>query len=146
MIRFTWLALASFPILTLLAGCSGSGTVKVDGVVTLDGKPLANATVTFHSADGKGRTAIGTTDAQGAFTLTSYSADDGIVPGDYKVVVFASGNAGAGDKLNMDGARRQEELKTAIIHANYGNLAKTPLQRKIDGKAKVDIPLKSDGT
>ena len=147
MFRKVSLACVTLPLLIVAVGCGSNGTVKVEGIVTLDGKPLADATVTFHSADGKGRTAIGTTDAQGNYSLQSYSANDGIVPGDYKVVVFVGGGAAAaGNNFNMDGAKRLQDLKTATIHANYSNLAQTPLKKKIDGKGKVDLQLKADGT
>jgi hypothetical protein len=55
----------------MIAGCSGSQkgppTAVADGVVTLKGAPLANATVTFLSE--KGSLAIGETDAEGKFKL-----------------------------------------------------------------------------
>ena len=52
-------------------GCGG-GTANVSGVVTLDGKPVEGATVTFtpDSKDGGGVGAsYGKTDAQGRFSL-----------------------------------------------------------------------------
>lgn len=58
--------------LATLFGCSGSkqpplGTVE--GFVTLDGKPLATAAVLF-TPEGRGRTSIGITDADGRYSLT----------------------------------------------------------------------------
>lgn len=58
--------------LVLAAGCSRSdrpplGTVT--GTVTLDGAPLANALVLFTPA-GPGRTSLGSTGADGTYTLT----------------------------------------------------------------------------
>lgn len=76
----------------VLAGCGGSGSkldsIPVKGKVTLDGQPVKNARVRFipDSAD-KGRSAIGDTDANGAFKLSTVRAADGIIPGAYKVDV-----------------------------------------------------------
>src|SRR5262245_12374499 len=71
---------------TAALGCGQGKTVKVEGVVTLDGKPLPAATVTFVP-DGNGRAASGRTDQDGIFRLTTFRTDDGAVPGEYKVTV-----------------------------------------------------------
>lgn len=67
-------------------------TVKVTGVVTLDGKPLADAGVKFHPLSDKGfQGATGMTDAEGKYELGMIiGAKDrkpGVVPGKYKVTV-----------------------------------------------------------
>ena len=67
--------------------------------VTADGLPAAGATVTFFKKEaGKngapdtwGQTADGLTDASGAAMLTTYSANDGVVPGEYAAVVVQTG-------------------------------------------------------
>ena len=71
---------AAMTLLVLLissAGCSRSEVqlAKVTGTVTLDGKPLPDAILRFIP-EGKGRTAIGRTDAEGRYEL-SYSATAG---------------------------------------------------------------------
>jgi hypothetical protein len=69
-------------------GCGGSGTVKVKGVVTLDGQPLSGATVMFVPFEGQGtRPATGATHPDGSFQLTTFKANDGALPGTYHVVV-----------------------------------------------------------
>jgi hypothetical protein len=72
-------------------GCGGDGLtrVPVEGTVTAKGVPVGNATVSFLPADvTKGEGGIGTTDADGRFTLTgSRRGDSGVVPGRYKVRV-----------------------------------------------------------
>lgn len=52
-----------------LAGCSGrhADVAAVEGVVTLDGEPLGEATVQFQPAEG--RTSIGRTDSRGRYRL-----------------------------------------------------------------------------
>jgi len=77
-------------LLAMLIGCSNGGgesldTVKVSGLVKLNGAPLAGATVTFAPADKTGRTAVGLSDAEGKFTLTTVTAGDGALPGSYHV-------------------------------------------------------------
>ncbi|HCS53380.1 carboxypeptidase-like regulatory domain-containing protein [Rubinisphaera sp.] len=65
-IQFLSVALFCF-MLTGCGGSSGPPLGNVSGTVTLDGKPLEDATVTFYP--GEGRSAIGTTDASGNYTL-----------------------------------------------------------------------------
>ena len=80
--------------LTLLAGCGGGPsrppTYPVEGTVTLDGKPLPDATVTFRPAgtDSGQRPANGKTDADGRYQLTTFSAGDGAMAGSYRVAIM----------------------------------------------------------
>jgi hypothetical protein len=81
-------------ILTLLVlvGC-GDGklaTVKVTGKVTLDGEPLAGASITFTpKTTGVGHPGYATTDASGIYKLQTSqgAADAGTTPGDYLVAI-----------------------------------------------------------
>jgi hypothetical protein len=79
------------PLVTscLLLGCGGSSqhaTYPVRGTIKYHGQPLAGASVTFM-ADGAARAAIGKTDANGTFVLTTFKANDGAVPGNHVVTV-----------------------------------------------------------
>ena len=77
------------------AGCGrGSGPVPLRGVVKLDGQPVANAAVVFVAQTPGGRDAYGSTDANGAFRLTTTKPDDGALPGKYKVVIQPAGPGG----------------------------------------------------
>jgi hypothetical protein len=72
-----------------LAGCGG-GSVPVEGTLTLDGNPLAEATVTFQGRGGAPEDAIfvGETDSQGCFSLKSFrSRSPGAPPGSYRVSI-----------------------------------------------------------
>jgi hypothetical protein len=67
-----------------LGGCAKSGygelgLLPVSGTVTLDGKPLSGAKVAFEGEDK--RTAIGTTDSAGHYTLMYDSQTPGVTPG-----------------------------------------------------------------
>jgi hypothetical protein len=72
-----------------LVGCNGSNpsTSPVSGVVTLDGKAVEGASVVFNPVDPALRPAMGITDAQGKYVLGTFKADDGAMPGQYKVTV-----------------------------------------------------------
>jgi hypothetical protein len=76
-----------------LAGCGGSRS-SVSGTVTLDGKPLSGASVTFAPVDTgeeAGVSSYGKTDDQGQFTLKTVDNDTpGAVPGKHWVRVSLS--------------------------------------------------------
>jgi hypothetical protein len=80
-------------ILSAVGGCSANHNqdhrpklVPVHGVVHYNGKPLEGARVTFTSL-AAGTSAYGQTDAEGKFTLTTFTADDGAAPGPQKIAV-----------------------------------------------------------
>ncbi len=77
-------------LLVLLAGCGSRrpATIPVEGVLQWkDGSPIGGASIRFMPVEEKGRDAVGYTDKDGTFTLSTFSADDGAIPGDYIVVV-----------------------------------------------------------
>jgi len=59
--------------------------VPVTGMVTLDGKPVADAAVLFTPVGG-GPPASGTTDGEGRFQLTAVN-QPGAVPGEHQVTI-----------------------------------------------------------
>src|SRR5687768_4028659 len=73
----------------VLTGCSSSSrppTYPVTGIVTLQGKPVAGAAITFvPTGDGEAASAI--TDSEGKYALTTWEAGDGARPGEYRVKV-----------------------------------------------------------
>lgn len=93
------IALASFAALAAVgfAGCGGTGPqlpdpVPVDGSVTMDGKPLPAAIITFipaeNATEGQGANAV--TDDGGEFELITAigrRTRTGAIPGKYKVVI-----------------------------------------------------------
>ena len=89
--RFTVPALF-FLMSLLFTGChSGLRTEYVEGTVTLDGKPVEGALVTFIPASGgTARVAAGTTDVRGRYTLTTAEGGRpgrGTTEGDYQVTI-----------------------------------------------------------
>jgi hypothetical protein len=81
------------PILALSAGCGGSGTAHVSGVIKLNGQPLKGAHVSFApiATDGinaPGPSSYGKTDANGRYTLRLSNPDqEGAVVGKHRVVI-----------------------------------------------------------
>jgi len=75
-------------IAAAVAGCGyrRPARVPVEGVVTLDGRPLAGAAVMLVPEAG-GRAGMGGTDKEGRFTISTYGAGDGAVFGPHRVVV-----------------------------------------------------------
>ncbi|MBI1247192.1 hypothetical protein GC197_05030 [bacterium] len=96
MTRF--LLATTFVFASLLAGCQPQApgkqpgrfaTVPVTGTVTLDGKPVPDATIMFFSEQLK-ITAYGKTDVTGQYGLTTYAPQDGAPKGHYLVCVKKS--------------------------------------------------------
>lgn len=84
----SWLLLV---VLTLSVGCSGEDsnhpkTYPVSGTVKMNGTAVEGATVTFQLTDGKGN-AIGSSDKNGKYTLSTFRPNDGAVAGQYKVSI-----------------------------------------------------------
>jgi len=83
---------AATAVVSVLTGCSGGGTantVPVKGTVKLGGAAVPGAAVTF-TPTGAGTVATGITNAQGEFSLQTFVAGDGAIPGEYKVVISKS--------------------------------------------------------
>jgi Carboxypeptidase regulatory-like domain len=74
----------------VLTGCSNSSrppTYPVTGTVTLQGKPVAGAAITFVPTGNEGEAASAITDSEGKYALTTWEAGDGARPGEYRVKV-----------------------------------------------------------
>jgi hypothetical protein len=82
------LPLALVMTAVVAAGCSpGRPTIiPIRGSVTLDGKPVAQATVLFVPAAG-GVPGRGVTGPDGGFTLTTFAEGDGVIAGKHRVAV-----------------------------------------------------------
>jgi len=102
----------------VLSGCGGSGrpeTIPVSGTVTLDGKPVAGASVMF-SPEPSGRPATGVTDEQGRFTLKTFEAGDGALVGKHTVTVALVKTTGfMADKDGLSGGIAPEGIREEWI-------------------------------
>jgi hypothetical protein len=109
--RKAWVVwLPAFGLAVALTGCGADRpqTIPVTGRVTLDGRPVEGAVVGFLPKGG-GRPATGTTDASGAFTLTTFDEGDGALPGVHLVTVTnrsSKGKDGAPGGGDSEGAER----------------------------------------
>ena len=143
------------------AGCGGlPKPIKVKGIVTLDGKPVPGATVTFTPVD-EGRVASGRTDDDGSFRLTTFATDDGALPGTYKVVVMVQD---ADDKLvgRSPGTFTEEEKRESRMTMTpkgkkmaalkkprstlpkiYSDVKQTPLQQVVPPSGDIELALRS---
>jgi hypothetical protein len=74
----------------VLTGCPNSSqpaTYRVTGTVTMMGKPVDGAVITFVPTSTEGQAASAITDADGKYALTTWQAGDGARPGDYRVKI-----------------------------------------------------------
>ena len=101
------LTLVVMLLLVVLQGCGGGVRfAPVTGKVTLDGKPVVKAVVTFNplpqpGSDIAGDSASGTTDENGQYTLKSYVKGDwkdGAQVGKHKVTITQKDVRGEGDR------------------------------------------------
>ncbi len=156
-------------LVSLAVGCGGPGKpVKVEGVLTLDGKPLPAATVTFAPVAEGGRAAHGRTEEDGSFKLTTFRTNDGALPGEYKVVVVLDTTPAIQvsttdqkmmtneEKMATFGSMSPKGKKAAAevvkkakatnpVPALYGELNKTPLKETVPPLEKIEINLTSKG-
>ena len=147
---------------TLLVIGQGCGArqkpVPTEGVVTLDGKPVAGVIVTFNPV-GEGKAASGTTEADGAFRLTTFRTHDGALPGDYKITITKSKAIDPEDVNKSD----PEQMKAFVMKAmkaasqrqakpakktegpelprEYGDASRTTLRARVphDGPVRLDL-------
>jgi hypothetical protein len=143
-------------IAATLAGC-GDGypaRVPVSGTVTFGGKPLPNANVTFLSTASDGRSASGKTDESGKYQLSSYSTNDGAVPGDYIVTVAvldmttADLDVASTEDLGDDytammnaAASNRPRTQPGGVPAKYADASQTDLKRSVSSGSPNVIDL-----
>lgn len=91
--KFSRILAISFLLLGLVVatGCSKDlGYRKLTGTVTMDGQPLAGASLTFYPSAGAGEGGSGLTGADGKYDVTAGSSPEGglgLMPGTYKVTI-----------------------------------------------------------
>lgn len=140
------------------SGCGSRlpNAAPVSGSITLGGKPLAGAAVSFTN-DTAPRFAIGTTDAEGRYTLTMFTAGDGAVVGEHRVVVLPSPRADVDPNLDPnrlptpeDYRRLEEKMKKDAQSASapakiYASAETTPLRADVKrGSNRFDFDLKAE--
>lgn len=130
-------------LLVVLVGCdSGPKVVPVGGKITLDGKPLANASVNFQPmATGMstkaGPGAYATTDAAGSYTLRSVSTDEpGAVVGMHRVEI----------DLKVESDDRDPKLRPPpkVLPARYNRQSELQFEVPSTGTSEANFDLKSN--
>jgi hypothetical protein len=142
-------------LLALLLGGCGKGTVHVEGIVTLDGKPVPGATVLFTPEGGNGRAASALTDEDGNFRLSTYSEGDGALPGQYSVVVTRTRGVPEPPAMLQPGEEKKvighyrdfknKDRRKSSLPASYSNEATSPLKCRVPHDGKVMLELRSSG-
>lgn len=141
----SWLLGLAGACVALSGGGCGAKPVPTRGVVTVDGKPLAKATVMFTSQEPGGKDATGFTDANGDFELTTARMKDGALPGLYKVTVHHSETMDVSPARKSPGEMQKlqgdADRKASVVPKIYTRQDQTPLQHRVpdDGDAKLQL-------
>jgi hypothetical protein len=142
-----------------LTGCGGGDEAgrqpvfKVTGTVMMHGSPLGSAIVSFAPQEGQ-PTAVGRTNDEGKFQLTTYEYGDGAAAGAFRVVVNKSiavpasgGSAGkGGDHEAAEAASGAHDAAAAnakggVVPALYTRAADTPLNAEVKSDGENDFTL-----
>jgi len=144
--QLAFLTLASVFVL-LAAGCAAK-TIPTKGILTLDGKPLANASVVFVPEEGAKHEATGQTGPDGSFQMTTFRLNDGVLRGSYKITVHYSEPVKLPEGLTnpTDVQKAMAEAvaarpPTSIVPEIYSRPDLTPLKHKVpdDGDVKLEL-------
>ena len=150
--KFSFLLILSV-VVCIVIGCAPKEKRSgVTGTVTMDGKPVEGAQVTFTPQTGNpSNEAYGRTDAEGKYSLRGLIGGEkaGALAGEYKVTIMK--------KISVDSGKKQPDIypdengkpkmvpvmiDKDVLPAIYSDLSKTPLSAKItDANAVIDFTL-----
>jgi hypothetical protein len=111
----------------LSAGCGGDdGPViaQAEGVVLVDGKPTKDIAVRFHPA--KGPIAVGLTDENGKFVMTTRALNDGAVVGQHEVALVHA------DPNRPISQSEAEAIAKSPIAIKYGRPETSGVKAKVE--------------
>jgi hypothetical protein len=149
--------------LAVFIGCSATNQmdygsvelVSVSGTVTLDGKPLAGAVITFDNTE-NGTFSFARTDSSGGYTLQFDSEKNGVLAGKKTVQISTTrtvlGLAGEEDEEEGDGGEAEPgeseesaptEKKEELVPACYNKESKLTVE-VTDSTSTFNFDLKSD--
>jgi len=151
---YTSFALLFFTAAISMVGC-GDGKLKTEpvrGIVTLDGEPLDDASVSFTPKNpGEGIASFGRTNAKGEYLLQTLAGrvDAGTLPGEYIVTISKHKSIPTGRMTQEAGSGNLvEEMESVLIFpgmAKYANSHTTPFSATVvKGKNQFDFELQSD--
>jgi len=134
--------LVAVPIIALALGVLGCGSDGPDmapagGVVLYNSKPLADANVVFTPPTG--RPAVGVTNSEGRFQLTTVDAHDGAVIGSHVVTITKSEKV----EIPPEGNQRPldpDKIPTPkrLLPAKYGNPRESGLSAQVAADAAAN--------
>ena len=110
------------------------------GQVLLNGKPVAEATVTFQPVDPAGKPGFAATDRVGKFEVQTFDPDDGLTAGKFRVaiqkttMVDAEGNEVK--EITDDGAGLTERN---FLPKKYASFADSGLEVQIEAGKKNEL-------
>ena len=141
-------------LICVVGGCGGPKWIKTDlveGKVTLNGEPVADATVGFTpTTPGGGAPAYARTDAAGTYKLQTPEGkpEAGTIPGEYVVMVSKVVPVPTGKMIKAsDGKMVEVTVPKSMIPELYGKKDKTPFKvQVVPGKNRFDFELTPDGT
>lgn len=136
-------------VFALLAGCGGGGEggpyYSTTGKVTMDGAPLASATVEFLPTK-SGQTAIGFTDDEGNYVMLVRETR-GCAPGDYIVSISSFAEGEEVENEGNEGDSKVEGGSPETVPSSYrGQESKLRAKVTSDGDNVFNFDLKSDGS
>ena len=132
----------SFALVAALAMCCvgcGGDMGRVTGTVTLDGKPLPEAIITFYPQGGEGgRASAGMTDENGKYELTFSRTEKGAKVGEHLVTITTAVDAGDYSEGN------EESINAEQVPTKYN--AKSELKEQVkSGNNEINFELDSEG-
>jgi len=143
----------SLLIVVPVIGCSDGRlrTEPVIGLITLDGEPLADATVRFSpKVEGEGAPGFARTNERGEYRLQTMQGnpDAGTLPGEYVVTVVKYREVPTGNReTNVFTGEVTEEMTAVLLFPGmqvYADIATTPFSATVvKGRNRFDFDLES---
>lgn len=137
----------------VIIGCTGKDPnepvmVPVSGTVSLDGKPLSGADVSFvPTGQTLGQGAVGRTDKDGSFTLHGRRGGEGAATGSYKVVISKRVMPDGSDVHADDKTPPMESPAKEKLLPRYSDAERTTLSAIVSaGGTRLEFPLTSSKT
>ncbi len=118
-LRFKIVCLLLCPLIVSMVGCGASDYGSVTGTVLAEGKPLANAMVTF-TPEPAGRPSSGVTDENGVYNLIYTQDQKGALIGQHTV-----------------------RVSTAVAEGDYGKMSKEKLPAKYNIASEIKKEVKA---
>ncbi len=135
-------SIAGIGLTVMLIGCGGPTTYPVGGKVTLDGKPLPRASISFISEAEDGPSGFGTTDDQGQYTIEPDDDVDGLPVGKYKVRIWSGRESNPDDDPPQAAIPETVPMKynTATTLIADVKAEENTIPFKLDSKGQIYVP------